>query len=65
MEKCPNGCTLRTPIAVTIQGVYDGGLFWHCDVCELSWHRWGTGYMRAKAQPYIDAWNRKRGHGGR
>lgn len=61
-ENCPNGHT-GSAVMVEIQGVYDGGLFWHCDECEISWHRWADEHMRSRAQPFIDKWNERFGHG--
>lgn len=56
--------------SVEIRGVYDGGLFYAHTLesggCGFAWHRWVKvdGYrdhpeMRAKAQPFIDRWNRR------
>lgn len=62
-ETCPNKCTLEYPVLVEIQGVYDGALFFHCEVCKLSWHRWPEGhYLHEKAKRFIFAWNLRNGH---
>lgn len=64
--KCPNGCTLQTPVMVEVRGVYDGGLFYHCDVCKFSWHRWTLAEwpsLYGKAQEIIDRWNERHGFG--
>lgn len=63
MEKCPQ-CTHGPATMVEIRGVYDGGLFYHCDECKYSWHRWTVLQVLNKvAQPYIDSWNARHGFG--
>lgn len=49
---------------VEVRGVYDGGLYLVHAVtdCEYAWHRWTDPYMREKAQPYIEKWNKHRGY---
>jgi len=53
-----DGNTYSKIISVEIRGVYDGGLFYLCPVCDVAWHRWQRmHYLWEKADPYVRAHN--------
>lgn len=58
-HECPRcGGSGKSQTMVSVRGVYDGGLYMSCLVCEFSYHRWKSdGEMRRKAEPYILAQN--------
>lgn len=71
IEECPlcgvdlidNETGYSVAIMIEIPGVYDGGLYMLCPVCDGAYHRWNDERMRAKAQPYIDSHNADRDAG--
>ena len=50
---CPR-CNTGAMIGVQIPDVYDGVLYWLCSGCGMPMHRFASGPMRTKAQPFID-----------
>jgi len=62
-------CAQPSVTSTEVYGVYDGGLFYRCDQCKVTWHRWPEGHrLRAEAQKVMDRWatlRERRFRGGR
>lgn len=53
-----NGVTYSRKMGVEVRGVYDGVLYWQCNICGWAWHRWSPDVLRQrplhlKAIPYV------------
>lgn len=64
IESCPKckvnlryverGRVYSTALGMTVQGSFDGVLFWQCPACKHRWHRWAPGSrLRALAEQHI------------
>lgn len=52
---CPKCESTKEIVGIEVQGIYDGVLFWECQICAHRFHRFPLGdRLRERAEEFVN-----------